>query len=241
MFLFYALFAPISINKLVVAILVLGINSSCSAIEVQDHGLWFEKWLCDTFFDGYRAPSYTQKWDIPASANPHYGHLPVNPKATKLGSPLGLGDALRQFDVAYGTESFILIVGFWKQATPTEKTWVNTQAVTISPEQWQKLWNPITRTHLEKLNAIIKDTSRTLDETRRLAHSIKSQPPFTESIIQVNPKIDRSQRRLQCSLGFNAFFDSLLPGSSRDSQEDPKIWGLSVPKVINNAARRIEK
>src|SRR5437879_6251188 len=34
------------------------------AQEVQHHGLVFEEWIDDTFFGGYRPPSYTQKWDI---------------------------------------------------------------------------------------------------------------------------------------------------------------------------------
>ena len=40
-----------------------------SAQEVQSHGLVFERWVRDTFFDGYKPASYTQRWDIPAAAN----------------------------------------------------------------------------------------------------------------------------------------------------------------------------
>jgi len=50
------------------------------AQEVQHHGLVFEEWIRDTFFDGYRPPSYTQKWDIPAAVNKKFGGVPVNPK-----------------------------------------------------------------------------------------------------------------------------------------------------------------
>ena len=39
----------------------------------------FEKWLRETFFGGYEPPGYTQKWDIPATANPDHGRIPVNP------------------------------------------------------------------------------------------------------------------------------------------------------------------
>ena len=52
-----------------------------SAEEVQRHGFVFEAWVRDTFFDGYRPPSYTQKWDIPADVNRAHGGVPVNPKA----------------------------------------------------------------------------------------------------------------------------------------------------------------
>jgi len=228
---------PYKIAKRLIAVSMIGFSSVSSAQEVQNHGLWFEHWLCDTFFDGYRSTEYTQKWDIPAEANKHHGGLPVNPKATKLGSPIGFGDALRQFELTGGTESFILIVGFWEQTTPTTKRWVNTQAVTVTSEKWRKLWHPITRADLEKLDAVIKDTTRSLEETRRLAQQIKSKPPFTEAIIVVNPKINSTQRRLQCSLGFNAFFDHLLTGKERTAQQNPTIWGKPIPKMPDSAPR----
>ena len=71
-----------------------------SAQEVQRHGLVFEAWVRDTFFDGYKPTSYTQKWDTPAAANHAHGGVPVNPKAIKYGAPVDLGDALRQFAIA---------------------------------------------------------------------------------------------------------------------------------------------
>jgi hypothetical protein len=208
--------------------------------EVQTHGLWFERWLCNAFFDGYRPGQYTQKWDIPAAANTRHGHLPVNPKAAKFGSSIGLGDALRQFQILTDAESFLLIVGFWDQSTPTRKDWVNVQAVSVTPERWQKLWHPVTQSDLEQLNATIKNPALRLDEARAQAHAIKSRPPFTQSVIQVNPKLDRNQRRLQCSLSFNAFFDHLAPGTDRTRQARPVLWNQPVPPVPDSAARDLD-
>ena len=83
-----------------------------SAQEVQSHGLVFERWVRDTFFDGYKPASYTQRWDIPAAANRAHGAIPVNPKAVKHGTAVDLGDALRQYEI---DEPFLLIIGFWSQ------------------------------------------------------------------------------------------------------------------------------
>ena len=80
----------------------------------------------------------------------------MNPKATKYGTPIGLGDALRQYDIA---EPFLLIVGFWQQVTPQEKRWVNVQAVRVEPKVWRSLWGDLTRTDLAELEAVIKDKS----------------------------------------------------------------------------------
>lgn len=207
-----------------------------AADEVQQHGLRFEHWVCDAFFDGYRGGAYTQQWDIPAEVNRRHGGLPVNPKAAKYGSPLGLGDALRQFQI---NEPFLLVAGFWEQESESVKKWVNAQVVSVTPAQWRRLWHPVTLEDLRKLDAVIKDPRLTLAEARAQAQAIKSKPPFSEAVITVNPKIDRSQRRLQCSLAFRAFFEHLAPAASRERQEAPVIWGKVIPSLPESGARQL--
>ena len=213
--------------------------ATASAREVQSHGLLFEKWLRDTFFGGYTPKGYTQKWDIPAEANPDHGRIPVNPKAIKYGTPIDFGDALRQFEIVEKGERFLLIVGFWEQASKSEKKWVNVQAVEIKPADWAKLWSPITRADLDRLIAVIKDKSLSLEEARERAKKIKSQPPFTGSIMQVNPKIDGSQRRLQCSVRFDDFFKHLAPAADAARQDQPKVFGVPIPRQFESEARKI--
>lgn len=205
------------------------------AREVQSHGLLFEQWLRKTFFGGYEPESHTQKWDIPAAANANHGRIPVNPKAAKHGTPIGLGDALRQFDI---DEPFLLIAGFWEQATPQEKRWTNAQAVKVTPEQWAKLWQPVTRADLEKLESVIKDRSLSLEAARARAQEIKTQFPFTAAVIQVNPKIDSSQRRLQCSLRFGDFFKHLAPAVSPAPQSSPQVFGVALPARFESTPRQ---
>jgi hypothetical protein len=207
-------------------ILILLFFSEALSREVQSHGLIFEKWLRDTFFGGYEPQGYTQKWDIPASANLDHGRVPVNPKAAKHGTAVGLGDAMRQFEI---NEPFLLIVGFWEQVTTEEKRWVNVQAPLVQPEQWQKLWGNITRTDLERLITAIKDKSLSIDEARTKAKELKAQPPFDSAIIELNPKIDSSQRRLQCSLSFDAFFDHLAPKAERGKLDSPSVFDVPLP------------
>ncbi len=202
--------------------------------EVQQHGLVFEKWVRDTFFAGYVPPGYTQKWDIPAATNRDHGGVPVNPKATKYRTPVDLGDALRQFDIA---EPFILVIGYWQQEGD-DKRFVNIIAPTITPEQWRKLWGPVTRADLEKLDALIKDRSLDYRVVRQRAHAMKNAPPFNQSIIVLNPKIDsRGQRRLQCSLSFAKVFKHLAPESDRRVQAVPLLWGVPFESVVGSAPR----
>ncbi len=210
--------------------------SPSRAREVQSHGLLFEKWLRDTFFGGYQPEGYTQKWDIPASANPKHGSIPVNPKATKYGTSIGLGDAIRQYQI---DEPFLLIVGFWQQTTPEQKRWVNVQAVRIEPSTWRQLWGNISIADLTKLDAIIKDPSLPLEEAREQAKRLKAQEPYASALISLNPKIDRSQRRLQCSLSFDRFFAHLAKDADRSIQSQPTLFSVPVPAKFSSTPRVI--
>ena len=207
--------------------------SSSVAQEVQRHGLAFEEWVRNSFFGGYKPTSYTQKWDIPASANLEYGGVPVNPKAVKYGTPVDLGDALRQFEIDHG---FLLVLGYWEQRGD-EKHFVNIVAPLISPETWRQLWGPVTYADLLRFDRLVKDTARPIAETRRLALQMKSAPPFSQSIIQLNPKIDANQRRLQCSLRFADVFKHLAPNASPKPQESPTLWGVPFPAPLKSPPR----
>jgi hypothetical protein len=197
------------------------------ASEVQQHGLSFEHWVAGTFFGGQRLSGPTDKWDIPASANTNHGRIPVNPKATQYGEPVLLGDALRQYDI---NEPFLLIVGFWEQ-DGRDKKFVQSLVVRIEPEQWRKLWAPVTRQDLAAMDKLVKDTSRPIDGVRREVLRRKKQPPFSQAVIQLNPKIDRSQRRLQCSISYVRLFGNLAPGRCRKARSFAEILGRRIPAV----------
>lgn len=204
------------------------------AEEVQKHGLVFEQWVRDTFFEGYQPVSPTQKWDIPAEANRAQGGIPVNPKATKFGTPVDLGDALRQFEI---NEPFLLVVGYWKQEGD-RKRFVNIVAPRVDPGAWRKLWGPVTLADLQKLDAVIKDRTLTPAEARAAAFRLKAQPPFSQAIIQVNPKIDeKGQRRLQCSLRSADLFKHLAPEADAKEQAAPVLWGSPCPGAVESAPR----
>ena len=210
------------------------------AAEEQAHGVAFEQWVRDTFFDGYQPASYTQQWDIPAEANAKHGGLPANPKATKFGMPIDMGDALRQFSVAEEGLTFLLILGFWDQDGDRKK-WVQGLTPVVTPEQYRTLWAPITRADLEKLDAVVKDKSLSLEEARAQAQAIKRKAPFSKAIMQVNPKLDAKQRRLQCSIRFGDLFHFLAPTTEPLRQDQPIIWGVAMPGAFKSPPRRKSK
>ncbi len=210
----------------VLAVLSLAVASG-RAQERQSHGVAFERWVRDTFFEGYTPEGYTQKWDIPAEVNRQHGRIPVNPKAAKFRGPVDLGDALRQFDIH---EPFWLVIGYWRFEGGARRM-VRISAIRVEPEAWRALWEPLTRADLEKLDAVIKDRSLTPEQARAAAQSLKNQPPYTGARMTLNPKIDsRTQRRLQCSLRFDVLFDQLAaPDADRSEQSRPVLWGVPWP------------
>lgn len=214
-------------------LLLLALSGGLGAQEVQQHGLVFEQWVREIFFNGYRPKSYTQKWDIPADVNTAHGGVAVNPKAVKYGTPVDLGDALRQYEIDV---SFILVLGFWQQEGD-EKRFTNIVAPLITPEQWRKLWGSVAYADILKLDALIKDKGRSIEETRKLALKMKNSPPFTTAVIQVNPKIDAQQRRLQCSLHFADVFKHLAPDADPRPQENPTLWGVPFAARVASKPR----
>lgn len=220
--------------SLLLLALCLGLSATTHSQEVQKHGVIFEKWIRDTFFDGYEPESYIQKWDIPSQANKR-DHIPVNPKATKYRTAVDLGDALRQYDIH---EPFWLVIGYWQQ-DGTKKRFVNVVAARIEPNEYRKLWGDVRRADLEKLDAVIKDTESPVT-ARQLAQKLKREAPFNTSIISLNPKIDSHQRRLQCSLTFARVFKYLAPRIDPSVQLKPMLWGVPVELEVESGPRVFE-
>ena len=177
--------------------------------EVQNHGFRFEKWIRDTFFGSYEG-NYSQKWDVPAENNTsnivpkELRGLPVSIKTTKLGCPVNLGDALRQFEIA---DDFIMICGIWTQANRQEKHLVAIGAALFRVGTWRQLWTPLKLSELKVLDGTVKDRGISYFEARLRAKQWQEvHKPRSEASLRINPKIDsKEQRRVQCSLPFATY------------------------------------
>ena len=208
-----------------------------SAAEVQSHGYQWEKWLRDTFFDGYEG-GYTDEWDVSKAANKKYGDVPVSIKFTKYGTSVDLGDALRQFSI---DEKFMIIIGYWKQEGDRKRV-VNIVAPILTAEQWHKMFEPIAKEDLQKLDSTVKNRDLTPREAALEASKIKRAEPFTKAPMTMNPKIDsKGQRRLQCSLRFDYVFKYLAPEADRAAQDKPKLFGIEAPPPFISNPRQFKK
>ena len=225
-------------KKFVVALFFLAFAAPLRAAEVQSHGYYFEKWVRDTFFDGYVSPNYTAEWDIEKAANKKYGGVPVSVKFTKYGTPVDLGDAVRQFNV---NEKFMIVIGYWKQEGDRKRI-VQIIAPVVTPEQWHKLFEPIAKDDLLKLDATVKNRDLTPQQASLEATKIKHAAPFTEATMTLNPKIDtKGQRRLQCSLSFKLVFKHLVPELDSAPQDKPQLFGIEAPPPFVSGPRVFKK
>ena len=210
-------------------------------IEVQSHGFQFEQWVKDTFFGGYEG-GYTQEWDIPAEYNNDGGvpsdlhGLPVSVKTAKYGSPVGLGDAVRQRGV---NSPFVMIVGFWEQRESRQKWIVDIGVVKFTAKNWGRLWNNLNIKHLQEIDSRIKDRNLHYLCARRLAQMWKKKMLGSyNSEIVINPKIDsKTQRRIQCSLPFKTFWRKA--GRDAHKTNSPELFGQTCPNPVISSARTL--
>lgn len=208
-------------------------------VEVQHHGFAFEKWVRDTFFNEYEG-SYMQKWDIPPEINNFegipmaYRNVPVSVKTAKYGSPIGLGDVRRQRSIDV---PFLMIVGFWKQRTPSEKWFEEIGVSYFSVPAWNSLWGGLDINEISVIDSRIKDMSIPYAKARELAQKWKQD--FSSQCggeLVINPKIDsKTQRRIQCSLPFSTFWR--IAGRSPSPTDSPSLFGVGFENPVISGSR----
>jgi hypothetical protein len=210
--------------------------------EVQAHGFSFEKWVRDQFFAAYGG-TYMQKWDVPPGHNMHpvvpecLRRLPVSIKTAKLGSPIGLGDVLRQRQIDH---DFLMIVGFWEQKTLTEKWFVDIGCAVFRAAYWKALWGQLTLGEISVIDAVVKNQATHYSLVRAEAQKWKRSVSERGCTLVINPKIDsKTQRRIQCSLPNTAFWS--VAGRTSLKLDAPELWGRVFPNPVISAARTFNR
>jgi len=211
-------------------------------VEVQAHGFGFEKWVRNHFFSGYTG-TYMQKWDVAPDHNKsesvpiQFRGLPVSVKTTKMGSPIGLGDVLRQRQIDH---DFLMIVGFWEQRTKTDKWIVDIGCVAFNSASWQSLWGQLTLAEIQQIDDVVKNLKTHYSVVRAEARVWKNRTSVGTSTIVINPKIDsRKQRRIQCSLPYSTFWKFV--GRNPNPLDCPELWGHVFPNPIKSSARTFNR
>ena len=194
------------------------------AEEQQSHGLDFERKVIDQML----GRTYTEDWDIPAAANRIHPNTPASIKFIKWGNAIYMGDALRQISI---TKPFEMIVGFYDIAPSQEALQVlAVHSILVSPEKWRVLWGSVTPQDIQKLQAIAKTSS--IEEAREAAKTEAARLRALTKGMDINPKINSEQRRIQCSIPFDMFYEFFLKDPYPEPQKKPELWGKPFPPFI---------
>lgn len=181
-----------------------------------------------------------QKWDIPPDRNHHesvpeeFRNISVSVKTAKYGSPIALGDVLRQRSI---DEPFLLIVGFWRQRTSFEKWFEDIGWVKFTPAIWNSLWGSLSLRKIAEFDQAVKNLGNHYSVLRKQAKDWKTSVISTSgSRIVINPKIgSNKQRRIQCSLPFRIFWEAV--GREATVHESPELFGIPFQNPVMSSAR----
>lgn len=175
----------------------------------QAHGFTWERELLTKV---YQAPaselatlSYTAKNDLPAAMNRRDAGVAVSVKTSGNPKNVDMGSALRIFDAVSSGEKLHVTVIFYAQEDATTKRIREIIEVDLT-NATPLLFGTLCRSDVEALDAIVRAVPKKRSPTAEEHAAIYSlQPALNEraGAIQLRPKCDSQQSRLQCS--FNRF------------------------------------
>jgi hypothetical protein len=189
--------------------------------EQQSHGYAFEHAVIRQMWGDRERTSadYTGEWDIPAAENRFHPGVPISIKCIQWGNSVYLGDAVRQRSI---TEPFEMVVGFYEKSG--DGTTARLKAVhhlKIVPADWNRWWGGVPLADLQKFDRIAKQGS--IEEARALAKPEAARLRQLSEVFDINPKIDKSQRRIQCSIPFGVFYEKVLKDSRKPEPQESLV------------------
>jgi len=198
-------------------ILILTSVFSLQAREVQSHGFTFEQRVWNHLF----GRGYTDDWDIPGSANLQNPGVPISVKFMEWKNSIYLGDAGRQFAI---DQPFEMVVGFYQKVDGAKQI-VAVHHLSFSPEQWRTMWGEVTAQELAAFSARIKEG--TIEAAQDYARPHAAELRQRSGIFSINPKINKDQRRIQCSILFRVFYREVVKQEAVP-QEKVMLWGREL-------------
>lgn len=189
-------------------------------MEVQNHGVVFEDEVIfgitgkrKSEYQNLIEGAYTSSLDIYQG---YYSDINYSIKVSKNGKGIGCGDILRFNKHCRDTE-FTMVVGCWKQVTPTCKRYDEIYEFYILPEHYQKIWSNINYTDLEPFVNYVKGIppGRESQLANRRVWKNERQSIYDrcgKGLAAIDAKIDsKNQRRVQCSMKLAEMIEAGIP------------------------------
>ena len=209
----------------------------------QAHGFTWER---DLLTKVYQAPeselatlSYTAKNDLPAAMNRRDPGVAVSVKTSGNPKSVDMGSALRIFDAVSSGEKLHMTVIFYAQEDTTTKRIREIIEVDITDAR-EPLFGSLGRSDVEALDAVVRAVPQKRSPTAEEHAAIYSLQPALNKragAIQLRPKCDSQQSRLQCS--FNHFDTFLATHPTRVIHRGiaADFRGASIQETISSTRR----
>jgi len=227
--------------------------------EVQAHGKTWEKEIAMNVFKAteheLKQVHYTATHDIPAAINHLEPDTSISVKVSCSENSIGMGDALRVFDTVSSGHKIHAVVLLYKQdCAALTKTMTRILEVDLTGSV-RELFGSITRKDLQDLNELIHAVPQALrkrivvdgkkipqESVQRSAYLAKQVELLEKTgAIFLNPKVDETNSRLQCS--FNKFqkFLTDYPERLKAQTSTENFRGGTITKVIDSSPRKFTK
>jgi hypothetical protein len=203
-------------------------------MEGQNHGVLFEdsviRAITGLSKDEYQTlleNAYTASMDVVKGIKSNVNY---SVKVSKDGKSIGCGDILR-FIRHTRDDEFTMVVGAWRQISPTVKRYDCIYEFDIKPADYSKLWDRITEEVMQPFVDYVKsiEPGKTAQLANRQLWKQQRQAiydAYGQGLCAIDAKIDsKSQRRVQCSIKIDKLIDSGIAYSKYETE----YKGIKLP------------
>ena len=170
--------------------------------QSQKHGFTFENSTREQIFDLPNEKNNTDKHDIPKHKNKYNKNENCSIKTTGS-ETICCSDILRFYDYDFNENNTIIVIKY--KQTETEKIVQSIYEIDYNIECHKLLFGNLPREVIEKYVENVKSIPKHIkgDEAKKIFNYIDEKKELKKkyrNIIQINPKVDSSQSRVQCSI-----------------------------------------
>lgn len=212
-------------------------------MEVQNHGVLFEdniiRAITGLSKDEYQSKlenAYTASMDVVKGIESDANY---SVKVSKDGKSIGCGDVLR-FIRHSRDDEFTMVVGAWKQISPTVKRYDTIYEFKITPADYSKLWDRITEEVMQPFVDYVRsiEPGKSAQMANRKEWKQRRQAIYDmygQGLCAIDAKIDsKNQRRVQCSIKI----DKLIASGIAYSKYETEYKGIQLPYEQTSSPRQ---
>jgi hypothetical protein len=212
-------------------------------MEVQNHGVLFEdsviRAITGLSKDEYQNKlenAYTASMDVVKGIE---SEADYSIKVSKDGKSIGCGDLLRFMRHSRDGE-FTMVVGAWRQISPTVKRYNTIYEFNITPADYTKLWAGITEEVIQPFVDYVRsiEPGKSAQLANRKLWKERRQAIYDahgRGLCAIDAKIDsKNQRRVQCSIKIDKLIDSGIAYSKYETE----YKGIKLPYEQDSSPRQ---